>query len=403
MKELWNRIKKFIYHLVYDEEELEMPIERFNGSKLGLTYDESRPQSGIHEPLPDSAIRPEIETPFDRAKHNADQKKDNKPVVEDTDPSKIDESTVDDTRDLAASMNAKYEAKHPPVQTTDAHEEHMKTIDVNPTIPAGYYESQEKPEEQKYAKSVITEHALPINTPPALSPQVKETLDINLHDFHSVTTDNDKSVSDIIASGEHTEADGEMHGDTEATPNTPAYAVSDNNPDFLVRQTGGMAENLMAPNNVSVPIGYENAKDLTSITPAPVKVDDLVQTVVTPATHAPAKEEENSEPSLDSIRPTDAASTIVLIAALMEILASQVKDDDDLPTMEQLHFTRDNLRVILGNPQIGKSFFEVFKDMLLASEYADLAFDFMFDGPEFAGMDKQSLIAGAKFAYSHMA
>ena len=77
MKELWNRIKKFIYHLVYDEEELEMPIERFNGSKLGLTYDESRPQSGMHEPLPDSAIRPEIETPFDRAKHNVDQKKDN--------------------------------------------------------------------------------------------------------------------------------------------------------------------------------------------------------------------------------------------------------------------------------------------------------------------------------------
>lgn len=402
MKELWNRIKKIIYHLVYDEEELEMPIERFNGSKLGLTYDESRPQSGMHEPLPDSAIRPEIETPFDRAKHNADQKKDNEPVIEDTDPSKIDESTVDDTRDLAASMNAKYEAKHPPVQTTDAHEEHMKTIDVNPTIPAGYYESQEKPEEQKYAKSVITEHALPINTPPALSPQVKETSDTNLHDFHSVTRADDTSISDIIASGEHTEADGEIHEDDETTSNTPEYVVSENNPDFLVRRTGGVAEGFMAPNNVSVPIGYENAKDLTTVAPTTVKAEDVVHDI-TPTTNAPVKKEEDSEPALDSIRPTDAASTIVLIAALMEILASQVKDDDDLPTMEQLHFTRDNLRVILGNPQIGKSFFEVFKDMLLASEYADLAFDFMFDGPEFAGMDKQSLIAGAKFAYSHMA
>lgn len=402
MKELWNRIKKFIYHLVYDEEELEMPIERFNGSKLGLTYDESRPQSGMHEPLPDSAIRPEIETPFDRAKHNADQKKDNEPVVEDTDPSKIDESTVDDTRDLAASMNAKYEAKHPPVQITDAHEENMKTIDVNPTIPAGYYESQEKPEEQKYAKSVITEHALPINTPPALSPQVKETLDTNLHDFHSVTKADDTSVSDIIASGKHTEADGEIHEDDETTSNTPEYVVSENNPDFLVRQAGWDKGNLMTPNSVSVPIGYENAKDLTTVAPTTMKVDDVVQDIA-PTTHAPVKKEEDSEPALDSIRPTDAASTIVLIAALMEILASQVKDDDDLPTMEQLHFTRDNLRVILGNPQIGKSFFEVFKDMLLASEYADLAFDFMFDGPEFAGMDKQSLIAGAKFAYSHMA
>lgn len=354
MKELWNRIKKFIYHLVYDEEELEMPIERFNGSKLGLTYDESRPQSGMHESLPDSAIRPEIETPFDRAKHSADQKENNVHVTEDTDPSKIDESTVDDTRDLAASMNAKYEASHPHVQ--------VETTNTTPEV----------------------------------------TESTNVHTVGSVTTDNDKSVSDIIASGEHTEADGEMHGDVEATPNTPVYAVSDNNPDFLVRQTGGMDENLMAPNNVSVPAGYENAKDLTAVAPATVKTEDLIQTVA-PTTHAPVKKEEDSEPALDSIRPTDAASTIVLIAALMEILASQVKDDDDLPTMEQLHFTRDNLRVILGNPQIGKSFFEVFKDMLLASEYADLAFDFMFDGPEFAGMDKQSLIAGAKFAYSHMA
>ena len=184
--------------------------------------------------------------------------------------------------------------------------------------------------------------------------------------------------------------------------NTPEYVVSENNPDFLVRQAGWDKGNLMTPNSVSVPIGYENARDLTTVAPTTMKDEDVAQDI-TPTTHAPVKKEEDSELALDSIRPTDAASTIVLIAALMEILASQVKDDDDLPTMEQLHFTRDNLRVILGNPQIGKSFFEVFKDMLLASEYADLAFDFMFDGPEFAGMDKQSLIAGAKFAYSHMA
>ncbi len=392
-----------------------MPIERFNGSKLGLTYDESRPQSGMHEALPDSAIRPEIETPFDRAKHNADQKKDNVPVVEDTDPSKIDESTVDDTRDLAASMNAKYEAKHPPVQTADAHEEHTKAVDVNPTIPEGSYEPQEKPEEQKYAKSVITEGALPISTPLVVSPQVKETLDTNLHDFHSVTKAGDTPVSDIVASNTYTEADGDMHWDDETKSWAPAaskadpsvttseYVASSNNPDFLVRQAGWDTEAVMESDRVSVPAGYENARDLTAnATPATVKAEDMMQTVA-PTTHAPVKREEDSEPSLESIRPTDAASTIVLIAALMEILASQVKDDDDLPTMEQLHFTRDNLRVILGNPQIGKSFFEVFKDMLLASEYADLAFDFMFDGPEFAGMDKQSLIAGVKFAYSHMA
>lgn len=395
-----------------------MPIERFNGSKLGLTYDESRPQSGMHEALPDSAIRPEIETPFDRAKNNADQKKDNVPVVEDTDPSKIDESTVDDTRELAASMNAKYEAKHPPVQTADAHEEHTKTIDVNPTIPVGYHETTKEAtlvDDPQFAKSVETEHALPINTPPALSPQAKGTLETNLHDFHSVTKADDTPVSDIVAHNTYTEADGDMNCDDETKSRVPVaskadpsvttseYVVSDNNPDFLVRQHGWDTNNVMVSDAVSVPVGYENARDLTAgVVQAAVKAEDMMQTIA-PTTHAPVKKEEDSEPSLDSIRPTDAASTIVLIAALMEILASQVKDDDDLPTMEQLHFTRDNLRVILGNPQIGKSFFEVFKDMLLASEYADLAFDFMFDGPEFAGMDKQSLIAGAKFAYSHMA
>lgn len=395
-----------------------MPIERFNGSKLGLTYDESRPQSGMHEPLPDSAIRPEIETPFDRAKQNADQKKDNVPVVEDTDPSKIDESTIDDTRDLAASMNAKYEAKHPPVQTADAHEEHTKTIDANPTIPAGYHETTKEAtnvDDPQFAKSVETEHALPINTPPALSPQAKETLDTNLHDFHSVTKADDTPVSDIVASNTYTEADGDMYCDDEtkswapvaskADPSvtTSEYVASSNNPNFLVRQAGWDTDAVMESDRVSVPVGYENARDLTAgVVQAAVKAEDLMQTIA-PTTHVPVKREEDPDPSLESIRPTDAASTIVLIAALMEILASQVKDDDDLPTMEQLHFTRDNLRVILGNPQIGKSFFEVFKDMLLASDYADLAFDFMFDGPEFAGMDKQSLIAGAKFAYSHMA
>lgn len=335
-----------------------MPIERFNGSKLGLTHDESRPESGTHETLPDSAIRPEVETPFDRANKAATGKKIPGliPLEEAVDPTILDTSLVDDTKALAAKLNARYEASHPQVHVTNAHEE------------------------QDHVWPVTTEDPSPIGS------TVEET------------------VKEITK--EPTEA-----GDVVHTLITPEAAITTRDPEETERFIAAS----MGP---KVPEGYENAKDLSATTtPIAVKAEDMMQEIPDyhinqeeivqdsePITHVPiAKRDDDPEPALDSIRPTDAPSTIVLIAALMEILASQVKDDDDLPTMEELHFTRENLQVILGNPQIGKSFFEVFKDMLLASDYADLAFDFMFDGPEFEGMDKQSLIAGAKFAYSHMA
>ena len=392
-----------------------MPIERFNGSKLGLTHDESRPESGTHETLPDSAIRPETETPFDRANKAAAEKRMNGmiPLEEAVDPTVLDTSLIDETKELAAKLNARYEAAHPPVQTADAHEEQTKIIDANPTIPAGYHEPQEKPEEQKYAKSVTTEHPLPIGSTAVEETAKKITNDLaeaEIHKFHATPEAEEPITPPVV------KADSDRHGtdmkyDYETKQWIPAsegvtYTLTPPKEDIIARDPEDVDRFIAASMEPKVPEGYENAKDLsTTATPIAVKAEDMMQEISDgePTTYTPAEKEEEPEPSLDSIRPTDAASTIVLIAALMEILASQVKNDDDLPTMEELHFTRENLQVILGNPQIGKSFFEVFKDMLLASDYADLAFDFMFEGPEFDGMDKQSLIAGAKFAYSHMA
>ena len=168
-----------------------MPIERFNGSKLGLTHDESRPESGTHETLPESAIRPETETPFDRANKAAMEKRMNGmiPLEEAVDPTVLDTSLIDETKELAAKLNARYEAAHPPVQTADAHDEQTETIDENPTIPAGYHEPQEKPEEQKYARSVTTEHPLPIGSTAVEEAAKKITNDLaraNLLDRKSV-------------------------------------------------------------------------------------------------------------------------------------------------------------------------------------------------------------------------
>lgn len=283
-----------------------MAIERFNGSKLGLTQDETR-TTKAPELAPESAIRPE--TPFDRAAaQQHDETNEAKPVnTELPNLADIDEGTVDITRELASEMNARYEKLHP----------HTSTPEVED-----------------------------INTPVA-------------DDTHLV----------------------------------------DDEPSDEMGEVDGLRDDDASPIGSPIPVGYENARDLTA---APVPKSESVETV---SHTAPPGNSTSAdvEPSLEAIRPKDAPSTIILIAALMEILASQAKSDRDLPSMEDLHFTRENLQLILGNPQIGKSFFEVFKDMLLASEYADLAFDFMFDGPEFAGMDKASLIAGAKFAYSYMA
>ena len=397
-----------------------MPIERFNGSKLGLTHDESRPESGTHETLPESAIRPETETPFDRANKAAAEKRMNGmiPLEEAVDPTVLDTSLIDETKELAAKLNARYEAAHPPVQTADAHDEQTKTIDENPTIPAGYHEPQEKPEEQKYAKSVTTEHPLPIGSTAVEEAAKKITNDLaraNLYNFHA-TPEAEEPIIPPVVKGDPNQPRTDMKYDYETKQWIPASegvtrTLITPSADIVARDPEEVERFVATSMEPKVPEGYENAKDLTAVATTTI-AENAMSTEVTnesltirsdePTTHAPVREED-PEPSLDSIRPTDAASTIVLIAALMEILASQVKDDDDLPTMEELHFTRENLQVILGNPQIGKSFFEVFKDMLLASDYADLAFDFMFEGPEFDGMDKQSLIAGAKFAYSHMA